>query len=401
MKRGLIILSGVCGIIAVVIIILFESVTKEYVTTLERPGDVEQEWVYILEVVYDDRRMEIEFPLGSRQLTEAELSALFEKAFKQLETEILGENKSLGEVSYNLNLITELSDYNMSVDWYIEDTAFIDYWGNVSDVDKCESTSLIANVRYNGATEYGEELIVREHRIELQIVPKEIKEKSLEELLYEQLQRTDAKYRHEANIVLPDSLAGKKVYYSVRKSSDIWIFFILFIVAVVCLLYKKQSDRKEQQKKRSELLLQDYPELVMKLSLLIGAGMTPYNAFSKIANDYRQKDVKHERPGYEAVLHLVNQIRTGVGEADAYIEFGRRTGQQCYIKLSTLLLQNCIKGNAKLRETLSNEVYEAMENRKARAKKAGAQAGTKLLLPMLMLLGIVFVIIMIPAFMSF
>ena len=44
---------------------------------------------------------------------------------------------------------------------------------------------------------------------------------------------------------------------------------------------------------------------------------------------------------------------------------------------------------------------EALEERKARARKAGEQAGTMLLMPMMMMLVVVMVIIMVPAFMSF
>ena len=43
---------------------------------------------------------------------------------------------------------------------------------------------------------------------------------------------------------------------------------------------------------------------------------------------------------------------------------------------------------------------EALEERRARARKAGEQAGTKLLFPMMLMLLVVLVVIMVPAFMS-
>ena len=50
---------------------------------------------------------------------------------------------------------------------------------------------------------------------------------------------------------------------------------------------------------------------------------------------------------------------------------------------------------------LKNECIEALEERKARARKKGEQAGTKMLFPMLLMLMVVMVVIMVPAFMSF
>ena len=50
---------------------------------------------------------------------------------------------------------------------------------------------------------------------------------------------------------------------------------------------------------------------------------------------------------------------------------------------------------------LEQETENALEERKALAKKLGEEAGTKLLLPMMLMLGIVIAIIMVPAVLSF
>ena len=44
---------------------------------------------------------------------------------------------------------------------------------------------------------------------------------------------------------------------------------------------------------------------------------------------------------------------------------------------------------------------DAFENRKRRAKVIGEQAGTRLLVPMVLMLVIVFVVLLVPAGMSF
>jgi hypothetical protein len=71
------------------------------------------------------------------------------------------------------------------------------------------------------------------------------------------------------------------------------------------------------------------------------------------------------------------------------------------MKFSTLIAQNLKKGNSGLCELLGREAVEAFESRKETAKRLGEEAGVKLLGPMMIMLIIVFMIILIPAFLSF
>ncbi len=50
---------------------------------------------------------------------------------------------------------------------------------------------------------------------------------------------------------------------------------------------------------------------------------------------------------------------------------------------------------------LTEEARRASQERMDHARKSGEEAGTKLLFPMVMLLAVVMVVIMIPAYMSF
>ena len=66
-----------------------------------------------------------------------------------------------------------------------------------------------------------------------------------------------------------------------------------------------------------------------------------------------------------------------------------------------MLSQNLRKGAKGLTELLETEAEASLNERKAHARKIGERAGTKLLLPMVLMLGIVLVILMVPAFLSF
>jgi len=61
-------------------------------------------------------------------------------------------------------------------------------------------------------------------------------------------------------------------------------------------------------------------------------------------------------------------------------------------------VQNLQKGAKGALQLLEQEAMTAFAERKEAAKRKGEEAGTKLLLPMFGLLGIVLVIVMVPAF---
>lgn len=147
-------------------------------------------------------------------------------------------------------------------------------------------------------------------------------------------------------------------------------------------------------------MLSDYPEIVSKLSLLLGAGMSITYAWEKIAYGYqkqRELQGKRERWAYEEMLAALHEIQEGVGELKAFENFGERCQLAPYRKLSSLIVQNIRKGAKGMQRLLDEEEREAFEERKARARKAGEEAGTKLLLPMGMMLAVVLAVLVVPA----
>jgi len=93
-------------------------------------------------------------------------------------------------------------------------------------------------------------------------------------------------------------------------------------------------------------------------------------------------------------------MKSGVPESNAYERFGLRTGLQEYIRLGTLMAQNLKKGSSSLLERLQEEADRALAVRIQSGRKLGEEASTKLLVPMVMMLGIVMVMVMLPAFNS-
>ena len=139
----------------------------------------------------------------------------------------------------------------------------------------------------------------------------------------------------------------------------------------------------------------EYPDVVHTLVLYLGAGMTIRGAMQRMS---REKEGKVCTPIYEEIAYACRELHAGVSEGLAYEHLGKRTGLQEYVRLCTLLTQNLKKGNAALLIRLKEEAGRASAERLQTVRKLSEEAGTKLLIPMVMMLGAVMLMIMIPAF---
>ena len=151
------------------------------------------------------------------------------------------------------------------------------------------------------------------------------------------------------------------------------------------------------------MLLEEYAEVVSTLEMYLSAGLTIRGAIERMDSDYK----KHVREGgriknaYEELAICLKKLRDGNSEAKCLEEWGKRCELLCYRKITSLLIQNLKKGTTGLIIALENEMKIAFDERKAQVRRRGEEAQTKLLFPMIMMLGVVMIIIMIPAYFSF
>ena len=108
-----------------------------------------------------------------------------------------------------------------------------------------------------------------------------------------------------------------------------------------------------------------------------------------------------KREAMEEIRRTAADLRNGAPETEAIRQFGERAGNARYRTLSQLLLQHLSRGNRELPLLLAEHSREAFEERKKEARIRGEQAGTKLVFPMLLMLGVVIAILMVPAAVNF
>ncbi len=206
----------------------------------------------------------------------------------------------------------------------------------------------------------------------------------------------------EQDVMLPDMVSGNEVrYVNPEYKKDYSAFYLcLLVICLLPVLWRRE--RQDMLKEREYQLLLAYPELVNKVMLLLSAGLTVRGSLERICDEYRDRIQKggERKYVYEEVCFSVQEMEHGMSETMALESFGRRCRLLPYLRFASMMNQNIRKGSEGLIQLLEVEAIEAFEKRKEQVKVMGETAGTKLLLPMILMLGVVMVIIVIPAFMT-
>lgn len=332
-----------------------------------------------------------EVEVKERQLTKEQVKQLFSNARKEIDKDFLGENKDLNHVYQKVNLKTRYQDGLVRARWSFDQDDLIDNEGEIQHVKVQETTMVQAIVELR----YGEYTDIYEFFF--RVIPADKKsEKGFLNSLSKTLAREDAE---EEWMKLPGEIDGEKVKWRKKLSYRGIALIALGWIGCWLIPWAEKWEAKKQMRESQQAMLLDYPSILNQLSLLLGVGISLPDAVNKIVTRYEEKKQKTSvvLPGYELLAVMNREMKDGVGTLKAINNFGRNSNRKEYRKLALLLQQNIRKGNAHVVEMMEKEDMEAFELRKSLARKAGEEASTKLLVPMVGMLGIVIVILVVPA----
>ena len=348
-----------------------------------------------LTVTLDGEKQDVELPLAARRMDRIELRKVLADRAGKLEKMILGDMDA-GHVDRDLTLPEKAGNPSVKISWDTSNAALMDWEGILGPEVPPEG----AEVKLTATLSIEEEEVEKE--IKLKVYPRPMNDiEKLQQEVRNAVQ--EANDETEETVYLPENVGGKKAEWSQRQGNTGVILLLFgFLIAALYAYSKVRAGEKEAEKRDEEMLI-DYPNIVSKLVLLLTAGMSLRKAFARIRTDYRDS-LRHgapKRAGYEEIVRMSLEMEHGVSELVAYENMGKRCRVNVYRTFSTLLVQNLTKGGDEMAAILSREAQEAYEDRKKRARILGEEAGTKLLLPMLLMLAIVMAILMIPAFFAF
>ncbi len=339
------------------------------------------------------------FVVEEQQYEDILVKQMADSLIQDLPDMVLGSNSSLEEIREDLNLMREAEGYPFSIEWESDDYSCIYPDGSVMNEQLGQEGKVICLTASLTYGTFREEYIFPIHIFP----PVYSQEEKFRKKVYELLTLQEEQNRCEAQVELPENVDGRKLIWNEKKEEESGTLFFLISIGAVMVYFLRDRELRDRVEARNRQMLLDYPQLVSRIALYTGAGMTVRNVFRKIASDYQ----KERQAGgemhyvYEEMLLTCHELDSGISESAAYEHFGKRCRMMQYMKFSNLLVQNLKKGSNGILDALRQEAKNAFEDRRNMARKLGEEAGTKLLMPMMLMLGIVMVLIIIPAYFSF
>lgn len=342
---------------------------------------------------------EIALSVRERQYTLEEKEELMTDLQMVLPDLVKGRNPDLNHVETDLNLITSASDYPFWLSWESGNEERIGQHGKVNRKGVPKGGEWVGLRVY---IKDREQEISNVFELQAFVLPEALTEEDIFfRKLEERLMGTEEE-RSSGKIDLPKSMDGKTICWEEEKSEYSILVFLLFVLAAAFAGRGVDRDLRKSILKRNKLLMGEYAGFVNMLRLYLMAGLTVKKAFSRIADDFAgQKMSQGKKTLYGEIKTLCWQLENGKPEEQVYQEWGQRCGETRYRRLSFLLGVHLKQGNSQLLQLLAQESETAQEDRRNFARKAGEEAGTKLLLPMVMMLAVVMMLVLLPAYLGF
>ncbi len=389
----------------------FQSESSEIYIKKEGYGGSEQTVGLLLQK--EDTTEQVTLQVRPKMLTEEERDKKMTEAFCYLEDNLKGDNESLSKVTEALNLALDYKEYPFEMECLPEDFTLMDDEGNLRNSkeellaagyqEKDLEQGIVTHVTV--ILWYGESSMEESYEITLFPRPEnetEILFGSLKQLL----QQEEKRALYQEGFTIPARTQGVEISKTDgKKVTPLHVLFFGIFVVVLLVLREKENVKKKEQCRRDRLM-KSYPWFVNEMLLLMGAGLQVKNVFQIMIEEYEKENkdnpsAKDKMPLLEEIKIASHSMELGMSEEQVYYRLGRRLKLPCYIKLMTLLEQNVKKGAKGISAVFEQEELAALEERKNLAKRYGEEAGTRLLGPMILLLLVIMLMIMIPAFLSF
>jgi hypothetical protein len=322
-------------------------------------------------------------------------AAALEDVKGRLPIAILGENESLQDVVFDLDLITEDGRTGALISWFSDRPEAIDEEGRVNLIDgkPGDEVILTADITVGEATDELDIAVVTGDPGAAHDYARDL-EDSVDRLVSALSESAEGRA-----VTLPnDTDTGIRIEWrSPRETGALAALFILVPLAFFVYRNRYRAMDKAVAEMRAQVK-SDFPDFLAKLLLLLNAGLVATAAVEKIAEDYKER----RRPGeekvfFEELLGMEDRIRgANTSLVAEFAGLAARSGQREVLRFSAILADNIDKGGA-LAEKLMQEEGMLRVMRKKRAEEKGRIAETKLTFPMALQLGAIIIITVAPA----
>lgn len=173
-------------------------------------------------------------------------------------------------------------------------------------------------------------------------------------------------------------------------TNDVQILGLLLVCAFLAAYYFSER-LKTQVRERNAEMIRDFSEVVSTLALLTSAGLILREAWFQTSRG-------GDSAIYAEMRRSVEQMENGESDIVAIQEFGARSTLPEVKKLAALLVQSIQRGGADLPAMLTLQSSDAWQAKKQIVQRQSNKAGTKLLMPMMLMFGGILLMVLVPMF---
>ena len=237
----------------------------------------------VLDVKVGDTKKKIrtDIEVSERRYTTEEIQELFGRIIRRMDRLILNENQTPDHVETDLNLITEIPGEPVTVSWELDRYDVMNVKGEIQEKNIAEKGTL---VKLNAVLTYTEnEKEQAAYQCVVCVYPKKLSgEEKIKKTVTENMKKADEKQREQETLILPERLGKNELryYHPFHNRGKIVLTMSIMIGILLCAL-QKQNEKKALEDRKKQML-KDYPDIINKLTLYLGAGMTVKRAWRKV-----------------------------------------------------------------------------------------------------------------------
>jgi Flp pilus assembly protein TadB len=385
---GIIILLG--SFLSILLLYKSRGETSDADVLIREENGKKQSIKLVAESEYGEEDIEIE--LFSRTYSEEEIVNMKENFLDELKLTVLSGNSSFEEIYDDLAFPEALEGYPFTLGYRVRPRGIVDSSGAImNDID--EETPIELEITYS--LEDFEE----KETIEGFILPQtKSEEEEFTKKLKKYLDNENENNRSSKTLILPTQINGVNIKWSKKKSTKVPAIIVLTVVCAGFVFFKDRILSGENEKKRREKIIIEYPDFAVKYALLNEAGLMHRQIVDRLASEFEKKK---DSPIYEEIYKVSLDVKGGVPLTDALDSMSKNCGVREITFFVGLINRNIKKGGREISAELRKAADESSSEKREKIRRKAETAGTRLLIPMVFLLIIVFALIMIPAFDSF
>ncbi|MBO6000029.1 MAG: hypothetical protein J6P87_10110 [Lachnospiraceae bacterium] len=276
--------------------------------------------------------------VAPREYTQEEAAKLAETVFDKLPCLMTGQEEAAGKdvltVSSSLSFPSRVQDIPFLISWDSSRYGVIETDGTVHPPPEGEEkVTVTAALHYTGMKFEKEYTVL--------VVPAVPDEAEAERAVIEEaVSAAEKDSRQQESFAMPDRAGGMELVWSRKRDDPSLLLFVCMLTAGVAAWFGADRDIYRRIRDREREMAMDYPQILSKLVLYIGAGMSVRNAFVKLGQNYLAAQAKgsaggirssgaqtvRRRYAYEEILLVCRELESGVPEGKAYAHFGKDAG---------------------------------------------------------------------------